>query len=267
MSGGRASCAGATSRHGRLGLPRGPGWPTFVPTCRAAGSDQRGRAAGCSARGNPRQRTGTPRTSSGGCSACAALRASTACRAEPRSARDSDHAGRSAVSSVVVSRGGQPHADRSRELSSIADLARSMASAWRSDSRPRVSSARAATCDTPSASASSSPDRSCSSDRSSAWRWRGGMRSECALEVAGKSEAQDLVLGARGAAARLAGPRHEAHDLAPAQLVERGATCDLVQPGARSVVVLERVEGAVRLDEGSCVKSAASSSSRTIRQR
>ena len=48
----------------------------------------------------------------------------------------------------------------------------------------------------------------------------------------------------------LAGPRHEAHDLAPPQLVERRPAGDLVQPGAGAVVVLERVEGAERLDEG-----------------
>ena len=59
--------------------------------------------------------------------------------------------------------------------SSTAALARSTASAWRSDSRPLVSSARAATCETPSASASSRPVMSCSSDSNSAWRWRGGI--------------------------------------------------------------------------------------------
>ena len=58
------------------------------------------------------------------------------------------------------------------------------------------------------------------------------------------------LLGRAVGAARLAGPGHEAHDAPAAQLVERGAAGDLVQPGAGASGILERLEGAVGLDEG-----------------
>ena len=57
------------------------------------------------------------------------------------------------------------------------------------------------------------------------------------------------VLGRRCRAVRLAGPREEADDLAPADLVERDAVGDLVQPRAGVLGLLERVVVLVRLDE------------------
>ena len=57
------------------------------------------------------------------------------------------------------------------------------------------------------------------------------------------------VLGGRRGAPRLAGPRQEPDDLAPADLVERDAVGDLVQPRPRVLRLLEGVVVLVRLDE------------------
>ena len=67
--------------------------------------------------------------------------------------------------------GGRRHWSRPR-----LPRARSAARAWRRLSRARVSKARAATWLTPSAAASSTPVRSCSSASRRAARWRSGIR-------------------------------------------------------------------------------------------
>ena len=99
-----------------------------------------------------------------------------------------------------------------------------------------VSSARAATCETPRASASSMPVSSWNSASSSAWRWRwrdGSPGRARARPTVGRAA---RVSSADAASPRdFARPRHEAHDLAPAQLIERRAAGDLVQPRARAV--------------------------------
>ena len=127
--------------------------------------------------------------------------------------------------------------------------ARSTASAWRSDSRP----------------GSAAPARRRARRRApQPARGRSGRgprpaAAPCAA-VSGWRPARvpSRPTGARaarcprpsGRAAALAGPGDEAHDASPAQLIERGAAGDLVQPGARAGWVLERVEGPVGLDEG-----------------
>jgi len=58
------------------------------------------------------------------------------------------------------------------------------------------------------------------------------------------------VLGGRHGSAGLAGPWEEADDLAPAQLVERDAVSDLVQPRPSVLRLFERVICAIGLDEG-----------------
>ena len=134
-------------------------------------------------------------------------------------------------------------------VAAAASAARSEASAWRRLSRARVRSARAATWLTPSAAASSSPVRSCSSARRSAARWRSGMRAERALHVAGQVRVHDQALGRRRGPRRFAGPRQEPDDLAAADLVERHAMGDLVEPGAGVLGLLERLVVPVGLDE------------------
>jgi hypothetical protein len=57
------------------------------------------------------------------------------------------------------------------------------------------------------------------------------------------------VLGRRSRTARFTGPRQEADDLAPADLVERDAMGDLVEPRTGVFGLLECVVVAVRLDE------------------
>ena len=74
-------------------------------------------------------------------------------------------------------------------------------------------------------------------------------RGEGPLELTGEPPLEGRLLRRGGDPARLAGPGHEAHDAAAAQLVEGRAAGDLVQPGAGMRRVLEGVEGAVGLDE------------------
>ena len=69
------------------------------------------------------------------------------------------------------------------------------------------------------------------------------------LERAGEAQLHREVLGGRGRAARLPGPRHEPDDLPATDLVERDAMGDLIQPGPRVLRLLERVVVAVGLDE------------------
>ena len=59
------------------------------------------------------------------------------------------------------------------------------------------------------------------------------------LHVAGQPRIHHEVLGRRRRAPRLTGPRQEPDDLAPADLVERDAVGDLVQPGSRVLGLLE----------------------------
>ena len=112
----------------------------------------------------------------------------------------------------------------------------------------RVRRALAATWLTPSAAASSRPVRSWSSASRRAARCRSGMRAS-ALHVARQVRVHHEALGRRRGAVRLAGPREEPDDLAPADLVERDAVRDLVEPGAGVLGLLERLVVLVRLDE------------------
>ena len=61
------------------------------------------------------------------------------------------------------------------------------------------------------------------------------------LHVARQVRVHDQALGRRRGAARFAGPREEPDDLAAADLVERHAVGDLVQPGAGVLGLLERL--------------------------
>ena len=70
------------------------------------------------------------------------------------------------------------------------------------------------------------------------------------LEVARQALAHDHLLGRGGCAARLARPRHEAHDLAPAQLIKGCPAGNLVHPRPGAIGVFERVPGAISLDKG-----------------
>ena len=72
---------------------------------------------------------------------------------------------------------------------------------------------------------------------------------ERALHVARQVGVHDEVLGRRRGPARLAGPREEPDDLAPADLVERDPMGDLVEPGAGVLGLLERLVVLVGLDE------------------
>ena len=137
----------------------------------------------------------------------------------------------------------------SARASASSSALRSAASAWRRLSRARVSSARAATCETPRAAASSRPVRSWSSASSSAERWRSGIRSSARCELAREARLHHEVLGGRRGVAGLADERDEPDDAPAAEIVERDAVGDLVQPGTRVLGLLERVVGAVGLHE------------------
>ena len=152
----------------------------------------------------------------------------------------------------VVRHAGGAHAPALRSMSAASAAARasrSTARAWRRLSRARVRSARAATWDTPSAAASSRPVRSWSSARSSAVRWRSGMRSRARCRSPESRRVHHEVLGRRRRVARLADERHEPDDLVAAEVVERDPVGDLVQPRAGVLGLLERVVGAVGLHE------------------
>ena len=69
------------------------------------------------------------------------------------------------------------------------------------------------------------------------------------LELARQAGLHHQVLGGRRRVARLADERDEADDPAAAEVVERDAVGDLVQPRAGVLGLLERVVRAVRLDE------------------
>ena len=69
------------------------------------------------------------------------------------------------------------------------------------------------------------------------------------LEVAREVGLHHEVLGRRDRAARLAGPGQEADDLLAADVVERDAMGDLVEPGPGVLGLLEGVVRAVGLDE------------------
>ena len=133
--------------------------------------------------------------------------------------------------------------------SASASAARSTASAWRRLSRARVRRARAATWLTPSAAASSRPLRSWSSARRSAARWRSGMRASARC-MSPDRLASITRCSAEGAASRDS-PDHGMNRmiLRAADLVERDAVGDLVQPRPRVLGLLERVVVLVRLDE------------------
>ena len=134
--------------------------------------------------------------------------------------------------------------------SASASAARSAASAWRRLSRARVSRARAATWLTPSAAASSTPGQVVELGEQEGGPLALGDPRQGALHVARQVGVHDQVLGGGRRPVRLAGPREEADDLAPADLVEGHAVGDLVEPGAGVLRLLERLVVLVGLDEG-----------------